>query len=77
MNVKFVDIDLKTLNFDLTKLEDAITDKTRLIFAVNLLGNPNDFDEIKRFIQDKNIILLEDNCESMGAEYKGKMAGTI
>lgn len=77
LKVKFVDIDLKTLNFDLTKLDNAITDKTRLIFAVNLLGNPNDFDEIKRIIQDKNIILLEDNCESMGAEYKGKMAGTI
>lgn len=45
--------------------------------CVNLLGNPNDFDAIKAMICDKNIILLEDNCESMGAEYKGKQAGTF
>ncbi len=43
-----------------------------MIMCVNLLGNPNDFDAIKAMICDKNIILLEDNCESMGAEYKGK-----
>ena len=47
------------------------------IFAVNLLGNPNDFDEIKRIIGTKEIILLEDNCESMGAHVSEKMAGTF
>ena len=39
--------------------------------------NPNDFDAIKTIIGDRNIILLEDNCESMGAEYNGKQAGTF
>jgi len=42
-----------------------------------LLGNPNDFDAINALIQGKNIRLLEDNCESMGAEYHGKQAGTF
>ena len=47
LKIKLVDIDLHTLNIDLTQLEDAITDKTRLIMAVNLLGNANDFSKIR------------------------------
>jgi len=77
LKVKFVDIDLETLNFDLDALESAVTDLTKVIFAVNLLGNPNDFERINKIIDNKNIILLEDNCESMGAEFEGKMAGSI
>ncbi len=77
LKIKFVDIDLNTLNYDLTKLEQAVTDKTRVIMAVNLLGNPNDFSRIQEIIGNKNIILLEDNCESMGATYQGQQAGTF
>lgn len=77
LKLKFVDIDLHTLNYDLEALKDAISDKTKMIMCVNLLGNPNDFDAIKTIIEDRNIILLEDNCESMGAEYNGKQAGTF
>ena len=77
LKLKFVDIDLHTLNYDLEALKDAISDKTKMIMCVNLLGNPNDFDAIKTIIGDRNIILLEDNCESMGAEYNGKQAGTF
>jgi len=77
LRVKFVDIDRDTLNINLDKLENAITDKTKLIFAVNLLGNPNDFNVIKTLIGDKNITLLEDNCESLGATFCGKQAGTF
>jgi len=77
LNVKFVDIDLDTLNFDLAALESAISDKTRAILAVNLLGNPNDFIRIKEIINTREIILLEDNCESMGAEFEGDKAGSI
>ncbi len=76
LKVKFVDIDKDTLNIDLAKLEDAITDKTRAILLVNLLGNPNHFDAIKTLVAGKNITLLEDNCESMGATFNGKQAGT-
>lgn len=77
LKLKFVDIDVETLNFDLTALEAAITDKTRLIMNVNLLGNPNDFDKINAMIKNKNIRLIEDNCESMGALFNKKQAGTF
>ncbi len=77
LKIKFVDIDLHTLNYDLDQLEQAVTDKTRMIMAVNLLGNPNDFDRINKIIGKRDIVLMEDNCESMGAKYKGKQAGTF
>ena len=77
LKLKFVDIDLDTLNYDLEALESAITDNTKMIMAVNLLGNPNDFDVINNLIKDKNIFIFEDNCESMGAEYNGKQTGTF
>jgi CDP-6-deoxy-D-xylo-4-hexulose-3-dehydrase len=77
LKIKFVDIDLHTLNYDLDQLEQAVTDKTRAIMAVNLLGNPNDFDRIQKIIGGRGIVLMEDNCESLGATYKGKQAGTF
>ena len=77
LKIKFVDIDIETLNYDLAQLEPAITNKTRLVLAVNLLGNPNDFDCINNIIRDKDIILLEDNCESMGATFNNKKTGTF
>lgn len=77
LKIKFVDIDLHTLNYDLDQLEDAVTDKTRAIMVVNLLGNPNDFGRIHQIIGNRDIVLIEDNCESMGATYQGKQAGTF
>ncbi|MFQ3204714.1 MAG: dTDP-4-amino-4,6-dideoxygalactose transaminase [Pseudoalteromonas tetraodonis] len=77
LKVKFVDIDRNTLNMDLDKLEAAITDNTRAILSVNLLGNPNDFNRMNEIIADRNIFVLEDNCESMGATLNGKQAGTF
>ena len=77
LKLKFVDIDLNTLNYDLDSLESSISPNTRMIVAVNLLGNPNDFDKINNIIKNKNIILFEDNCESLGAEFKGKKTGTF
>lgn len=77
LKIKFVDIDLHTLNYDLNQLEQAVTDKTHAIMAVNLLGNPNDFGRIQQIIHKRDIVLIEDNCESMGAKYQGKHAGTF
>lgn len=77
LKVKFVDIDLDTLNIDLDKLEEAITENTRAILSVNLLGNPNDFSRMNKIISGRNIFILEDNCESMGATLNGKQAGTF
>ncbi len=77
LKVKFVDIDLETLNFDLQALACAVTPSTRVILAVNLLGNPNHFAEIHRIIGSRNIILLEDNCESLGASFGSQPTGTF
>jgi len=77
LKIKFVDIDLNTLNYDLKQLQEAVSNQTRVIMAVNLLGNPNDFDAIQNIIENKNILLIEDNCESLGAEFKGKLTGTF
>lgn len=77
LKLKFIDVDLHTLNFDLEQLKAAISDKTKIILAVNLLGNPNDFDAIKEIIGNRDILLMEDNCESMGATYNGKFTGTF
>lgn len=77
LKIKFVDIDKETLNFDLKKLKNAITNKTKAILAVNLLGNINDYESIKKMIEGTDIILLEDNCESLGAKLNGKQAGTF
>tara|TARA_B100000886_G_scaffold119798_1_gene80525 strand:+ start:13594 stop:14745 length:1152 start_codon:yes stop_codon:yes gene_type:complete len=77
LKLVFVDIDIDTLNYDLRKLEIAISNKTKMILTVNLLGNPNEFDSINKIIDGKEIIILEDNCESMGAKYKGKFTGSI
>ena len=77
LRLKFVDIDRETLNYDLAALEAAITDKTRALMVVNLLGNPNDFAALKRLTDGRNIVMIEDNCESMGATFEGKQAGTF
>jgi CDP-6-deoxy-D-xylo-4-hexulose-3-dehydrase len=73
----FVDIDPDTLNLDLAKVEDAITPKTAMILAVSILGNPCDFAGLQTICEVHDLILLEDNCESMGATLNGKFTGTF
>ena len=77
LRLKFVDIDLETLNFDLQQLKAALTPRTRAIMAVNLLGNPNDFETIRALTAGRDIVLIEDNCESMGATLNGQQTGTF
>lgn len=77
LKLKFVDIDAETLNYNLSDLKGAITKQTKAVMAVNLLGNSNDFDAIFEIIAEKDIVLIEDNCESMGAKFNGKHTGTF
>ncbi len=77
LKVKFIDIDPETLNIDIKILKEAISEKTKLIVAVNLLGNPNQFDILNKLCQEHDMILFEDNCESMGAKFSSKYAGTF
>ena len=77
MKLVFVDIDKDTLNIDVEKVKAAVTPDTKMIFAVNLLGNSNDYDELQKICDEHDLILAEDNCESLGAKYNGKYLGTI
>ncbi|TFD86282.1 DegT/DnrJ/EryC1/StrS family aminotransferase [Cryobacterium serini] len=76
LTLKFVDIDVDTLNMDLDLLEQSVGPKTKAIFAVNLLGNPNDFARLRELAAKHNLVLIEDNCESLGAKDAGMFAGT-
>jgi CDP-6-deoxy-D-xylo-4-hexulose-3-dehydrase len=75
--LKFVDINPNTLNIDVTKIEEAITRKTKAILVVNLLGNPADWDSLKKIADKHGLLLLEDNCESLGATLGRKQLGTF
>ncbi|MGH9344307.1 MAG: DegT/DnrJ/EryC1/StrS family aminotransferase, partial [Terriglobia bacterium] len=75
--LRFVDIDPETLNFDLEQLEASVTDRTRAIMAVNLLGNPNDFGRLRAIADRHELLLLEDNCEGLGAEFQQRFTGTF
>lgn len=75
--LKFVDIDPLTLNIDIKKVESAIGPKTKAIFAVNLLGNTADWVSLREIAREHDLILLEDNCESLGATLDGQPAGTF
>ncbi len=77
LKLRYVDIDLDSLNIDLEQVEAAITPKTRAICAVNLLGAPNDFDRLQAICDRHDLLLLEDNCESMGSTYDGRFTGTF
>ncbi len=69
----FVDIEFETLNFDIDKIEEKITDKTRAIFVSPVLGNAPNFDKIIEICDSKNISLVLDNCDSMGSKWNGRL----
>ena len=73
----FVDIDPDTFNLDATKIEEAITPKTKAIIPVHLYGQPCDMDLITDIAKRHNLFVIEDACQAIGAEYKGKKVGTI
>lgn len=73
----FVDIDPRTYNMDPSKLEAAITERTRAIIPVHIQGLPADMDPIMKIAQKYNLFVIEDACQAHGAMYKGKKVGTI
>jgi CDP-6-deoxy-D-xylo-4-hexulose-3-dehydrase len=73
----FVDAEPKTLNMNIDDLKKKITSKTKVIMAVHVLGISTNISEIKKICRERNIILIEDTCESLGAEYKKKKLGTF
>ena len=77
LTLSLVDIDRETLNIDIQKVREAITPRTKAILAVNLLGNPSDLLALQQIANEHNLLLFEDNCESLGAKVDGKQAGTF
>jgi CDP-6-deoxy-D-xylo-4-hexulose-3-dehydrase len=75
--LRFVDVDLNSLNATASAIQAAISNRTAGIFAVNLLGNPSDLEAISNLASEAGIFLLEDNCESMGAKIGTKFSGTF
>lgn len=73
----FVDIDPKTYNIDPASIEEAITTRTKAIIPVHLFGQMADMDPIMAIAGSSSLAVIEDACQAIGAEYKGKRAGSI
>jgi CDP-4-dehydro-6-deoxyglucose reductase, E1 len=74
---KFIDVDPKTLNLDADHIISKITKKTKVIMLINVLGISADNKKIINYAKKKGIIVLEDNCEALGAKYGEKFLGTF
>ena len=73
----FIDVTIPQYNMDVTMLEKALTDKTKVVMAAHTLGNPFDLKTVKEFCDAHNLWLIEDNCDALGSVYDGKLTGTI
>lgn len=73
----FVDVDIETHNVNAELIEAAITSKTKAIMLAHALGNPFNLDKVTELCKKYNLWLIEDTCDALGAEYKGKKVGTF
>ncbi len=73
----FVDIDPKTFNIDTTKLEDAVTERTRAIMPVHLFGQMADMTTIMQVAARHDLVVIEDACQAIGATHNGQKAGSV
>lgn len=73
----FVDIDENTYNLDPDKIESALTPKTKAIIAVNLYGQPADYEKINKIAEKNKLFVIEDAAQSINAKYKNKMSGNL
>ena len=77
LKVKFVDIDIETLNISLLDLEKKVSRKTKALMLVHALGNCADMTKLTDICKKNNIILIEDTCEALGSTFKNKPLGTF
>ena len=73
----FVDVDIPTYNIDVSRIEAAITPKTRAIMLAHTLGNPYDLGEVARIAKEHGLWLVEDCCDALGSTYRGQLVGTF
>ena len=74
---RFVDVDVNNFNMDMDEFKKKLTKRIKAIMAVHVLGNSTHIEEIAKITKSKNIFLIEDTCESLGAKYKEKYLGTF
>ena len=74
---RFVDVDVNNFNMDMDEFKKKLTKRIKAIMAVHVLGNSTRIEEIAKITKSKNIFLIEDTCESLGAKYKEKYLGTF
>jgi len=77
VKIVFVDVNLWTYNIDVSQIEGAINERTRVIVPVHLFGEPADMNPIMKIARKYNLKVIEDACQAHGAEYKGKKVGSI
>lgn len=77
----FIDITIPQYNMDVTQLEAALSDKTKVVMAAHTLGNPFDLKAVREFCDKHNLWLIEDNCDALGSKYtidgEEKFTGTV
>jgi len=73
----FVDVHIPTYNIDPSKIEDAISPKTKAIMLAHTLGNPYNLEVVVALAKKYNLWLIEDCCDALGSTFKGKMVGTF
>lgn len=77
----FIDVTVPQYNMDITQLEKALSDKTKVVMAAHTLGNPFDLSSVKAFCEQHNLWLIEDNCDALGSKYilegEERFTGTI
>lgn len=77
----FIDVTIPQYNLDITQLEEALSDRTKVVMAAHTLGNPFDLYAVKSFCEKHNLWLIEDNCDALGSKYvidgEEKFTGTI
>ncbi|GAA2098418.1 lipopolysaccharide biosynthesis protein RfbH [Streptomyces albiaxialis] len=73
----FVDVELRTYNTTVERLERAIGPRTRAIIMAHTLGNPFEATEVARLAEERELLLIEDTCDAVGSTYDGRLAGTF
>ncbi len=77
MRIRFADIDPRTFNIDPLKAREAVTDKTAAVMPVHLYGQSADMDALSALVKEKNLVLIEDAAQAMGAKFNGKPVATM
>lgn len=73
----FVDVEIPTYNIDVSKIQGALSSKTKAVMLAHTLGNPFNLSAIKAFCEAHNLWLIEDCCDALGSTYEGRLVGTF